>query len=165
MIKLSSKKYQIEEISFEVFWSKLDEITLGQNINPEISYTTIFEGNFDNIFAGKKSGDNFSVYLYRPLTSGFRTEILAKGKVSEIKNGLKISVRFEVPLWSILVFIFISSILLFLSWLSYPEIIVIVITLAVSLIYFFILKSNHKDIKMEIKKQFEKFGKLKDISI
>lgn len=158
MIKLSSKTYHITGIETAQFWDKLDEITCGQHINPEISYTTKHLGNFDNIFAGRKSGNKFSIYLYRPIEQGFRTEILAKGKIRELKDGIKIDINYEIPMWSILVFIFIGSLTLLPLWLNH-SIIGIVITLIVSIIYLLVINSNHNDIKKEMKKQFIKFKK------
>jgi len=161
MIKLSSKTYNIEQISKGEFWKKLDEITLGQYINPEISYTTQFLGNFDNVFAGRKSENKFSIYLYRPITSGFRTEILAKGKITEISTGLKIDVRYDIPFWSIFALILLGSMTLLNIWVFYNEIVSMVITSIITIIYILIVRSNHKDIKMEIEKQFLKFGAIK----
>jgi len=155
MIKLSSKTYHIAEIETKQFWEKLDEITCGQHINPELSYTTKHLGNFDNVFAGRKSGNKFSIYLYRPIEQGFRTEILAKGKIKELKDGIK----YEIPMWSILVFIFIGSLTLLPLWFIYSKIISVIITAIISIIYLLVINSNHNDIKKEIKKQFIKINK------
>lgn len=159
MIKLSSKTYYIEGIEIKEFWDKLDKITCGQHINPELSYTTKHLGNFDNVFAGRKSGDKFSIYLYRPIEQGFRTEILAKGKIKEVADGIKIDIKYEIPMWSILAFIFICSLTLLPVWFLYSKIISVIITTIFSIIYALVLNSNHNDIKKEIKNQFSKIKK------
>jgi len=106
---------------------------------------------------GIKKDDKFSVYLYRPTTSSFRTEILAKGKILETSSGLKIDVRFDIPLWSIMAFIFIGSITLFYIWTFQNEITAMLITILLATLYILIVRSNHKDVKMEIENQFKKF--------
>jgi len=81
MIKLSSKTDILPNISSDLIWSELDKITCAQTVPPEISYSTQYFGNFDNVFGGRKKESNFSIYLYRPISKSMRTEILAKGAV------------------------------------------------------------------------------------
>ncbi|MCL3782470.1 hypothetical protein EMN47_18970 [Prolixibacteraceae bacterium JC049] len=157
MIKLSSQSFILKGISKEEFWTKLDKITVGQHINPEISYSTTFDGNYDNVFGGRKEKDKFSIYLYRPLTRGFRTEILAKGVLSNQNsdNELRIDCNFEIPLWSIIMFLVIGSVL-FLPFFAVSNAVGIVITSIGILIYGMIISSNHSDIKKELSEQLNK---------
>lgn len=157
MIKLSSQTFILKGISTEEFWTKLNSITVGQHINPEISYTSVFDGNHDNVFGGRKKGNKFSIYLYRPIARGFRTEILAKGVVSNQNpnNELRIDCKFEIPFWSVLVFFLIAS-LTFLPLFAISKIAGIATTLIGMLIYGMIISSNCSDIKKELNEQFGK---------
>ena len=157
MIKLSSQSFILKGISKEEFWTKLNNITVGQHINPEISYTTTFDGNHDNIFGGRKTKNKFSIYLYRPVARGFRTEILAKGVVTNqnADNELRIDCKFEIPFWSILMFLVISSII-FLPLFAVSNVAGITLTSIGILIYGMIISSNHSDIKKELNEQLRK---------
>ena len=154
MIKLSSKTYTIKNISVDLFWANLDDITCGQNINPEISYTTPFWGDFDNVFAGRKVGETFSVYLYRPIYYGFRTEILAKGKVLKVVNDLKIGVTYEIPVWSTLIFLAFTGLLILMLAGNGIALTISAVTVIIAL-YSLIIHSNHNDIRREIARQFK----------
>ncbi len=157
MIKLSSQSYILKGLTIDEFWTKLNNITVGQHINPEISYTTVFDGNHDNIFGGRKKKNKFSIYLYRPVTRGFRTEILAKGVVSNqnSKNELRIDCKFEIPFWSILMFTLIGCIT-FLPLFAVSLIVGTIITLLVFLVYIMIIISNHSDIRRVFDEQLRK---------
>ncbi len=163
MIKLSSQKYKLVGITKDDFWKKLNSITVGQNINPEISYSTQFDGNYSNKFGGRKKGNNFSIYLYRPITRGFRTEILAKGNVVEdsSKNAINIYVNFEIPLWSIFMFLILSPLLLLPFYFLFETFGYIVILFGLG-IYALILRSNHEDIVKELEEQLKEFSKSKN---
>ena len=160
MIRLSSSRYRLTNITTDDFWKKLNSITVGQHTNPEMSYSTQFDGNYDNKFGGRKKGNNFSIYLYRPITRGFRTEILAKGNVVEdiSRNAINIYVNFEIPLWSIFMFLFLSP-LLFIPFYFISETLGYLITLLGIVIYALILRSNHKDIVRELERQLKDFTK------
>lgn len=154
MIKLSSQEYKLKGVTKDFFWRELDDITAGQWMNPEYGYTTQYYPNFENIFAGRKTKDKFSIYLYRPITKGFRTEILSKGVVSENKDGIQIKCKFEMPFWSILVFSIMSFLIFTPLYITsiFGGIIIFLFGIG---IYVAIVYSNHRSIKMEIKKQFE----------
>ena len=64
MIRLNTIEYYIEGVSEDSFWKRLDSITVGQEINPEFSYTTQYLGKFENVFGGRKRGNEFAIYLY-----------------------------------------------------------------------------------------------------
>lgn len=155
MIKLSRQKYKIHGVSQKQFWSELDNITAGQAMNPEFGYTTQHLPNFDNVFAGRRKDNKFSVYLYRPMTNIFRTEILAKGIVTEKKDLLLIESSFELPFWSVIIFLIIGSIifipLYFTSFFGG-----IVFSLIGLFIYSIVVDSNYSKIKKELKKQIDK---------
>ena len=157
MLKLSSGTYHLKEIDQKTFWNKLDAITFGQVMNPEMGYTTQYWGNFDNVFAGRRKDDDFSIYLYRPITEGFRTEILAKGTVKSGLQGILVEVNFEVPLWSILAFFFIGGTLFLSLWLSAAAGIAVITSGVLLIIYGLILNANHNSVKREIRKQFKRF--------
>ena len=125
-------------------------------MNPELSYTTQFFGNFDNIFAGQKKDDSFSIYLYRPITRGMRTEILAKGSVLPVENGIEVHVRYEIPFWSILAFVFLGGFAFLTFYINSGLIIGSVVTGLFLLIYVLILNANHNAVKNEILAQFKK---------
>ncbi|WP_075591555.1 hypothetical protein [Labilibacter marinus] len=158
MIKLSSKKYKLVGITKESFWKKLNGITVGQNTNPEISYSTQFDGNYNNKFGGRKKGDKFSIYLYRPISRGFRTEILAKGKLVENPGdkSLNIYVNYEIPFWSFLMFLSLAPMLFVALYFTYEPVGYLSVVLAF-VIYVLIIRSNHNDINKEIEKQFKVF--------
>ena len=154
MIRLSRKTYTLYNITESKFWDKLDKITVGQNINPEISYSTPFYGNFDNVFGGRRVKNKFSIFLYRPITRGFRTEILAKGKLKydESDNMIILDINFELPFWSILMIIILGAI--FISPFYFLSIIAgIIINLIFLLIFGLIVNSNLFDVKLELDKQ------------
>src|SRR6056297_2902298 len=156
MIRLNRKIYRLYNISESDFWSHFDKITVGQNINPEISYTTTFYGNFDNVFGGRKRNNKFSIFLYRPTTRGFRTEILAKGQVlqNEKKECLEIDCSFEMPFWSILM-LFLLGTLFFTPFYFISLTAGIVITSIILFIYGLIVKSNYHNMVLELEKQFD----------
>ncbi|HYQ58463.1 MAG TPA: hypothetical protein VEP89_14075 [Draconibacterium sp.] len=158
MIKLSSCEYTLKGVTKEHFWKELDSITVGQNMNPEFGYTTQYFAKFDNIFAGRKTKDNFSIYLYRPIFKGFRTEILSKGQLFEDKDGIRISCSFEIPFWSTLVFL-VMSFILFTPVLLRSFTGGMIFALIGIGIYSAIVQSNHNSIKKEVKKQFERIEK------
>ncbi|MBU2062517.1 MAG: hypothetical protein KKH44_11800, partial [Bacteroidetes bacterium] len=153
MIKISDKEYYLTGVSEVFFWDELDRITAGQATNPEFSYSTQYYANFENIFGGRKVGNKFSVYLYRPITRAFRTEILSKGIVTKIENGIKITCTYEIPFWSLLMFVLIG-------FLIFTPVFLLSITSGLIFgfigvcIYSMIIYSNHSNIKEEIKKQF-----------
>lgn len=157
MIPLSTHSYILKNIDVKKFWKNLDDITFGQSLNPEFGYTTQYWGDFDNVFDGRKTGNAFSVYLYRPITESFRTEILAKGTVREWENGIKINIKYEIPFWSILVLILFGSLIMFSVWISYSKVVSIVLISIILLIYILIINSNHNDVKREISSQFNNF--------
>lgn len=156
MIKLSSKSYVIKNIDSESFFKQLDSITCGQAMNPEFSYSTQHLGKFENVFGGRKRGNKFSIYLYRPIEQGMRTEILAKGIVTPTEQGIAVDIRYEIPFWSILMFVLFGGLvfLLFLGNLGWIMGMVPVFILLV--IYMAILNSNHIAVKSEIYNQFKK---------
>ena len=155
MIALSKEKYLLNGISQEVFWNELDKITAGQNVNPEISYSTQYFPNFDNIFAGRKIGNTFSIYLYKPKISGFRTEILAKGTLHEEKNKIRIDCSFEIPLGSLLkalILVFLFNIPFYLSSSTAG----LIFSFIIVAIYTTLISSNHTDIKRTLSTQLKK---------
>lgn len=153
MIKLSDKEYYLNGVSEEFFWDELDGITAGQATNPEFSYTTQYYAKFENIFGGRKVGNTFSVYLYRPITHAFRTEILSKGIVSKTENGIKITCNYEIPFWSLFMFVLIG-------FFIFLPVLLVSITSGIIFgafgvgIYLMIVHSNYLNIKEEIKNQF-----------
>ncbi len=155
MIKLSSQEYKIHGVSQELFWTELDNITAGQAMNPEFGYTTQHLLNFDNVFAGRRKDNKFSIYLYRPMTNIFRTEILAKGIVTVKKDMLLIESSFELPFRSIIICLLIGSIV-FLPLYFTSIFGGIVFSLIGFFIYSIIVDSNHSNIKKELKKQLDK---------
>ncbi|WP_299578362.1 hypothetical protein [uncultured Sunxiuqinia sp.] len=159
MIKLSSQSFQLKGISTEEFWTKLNGITVGQHMNPEISYTNAFDGNHDNVFGGRKKNNTFSLYLYRPIARGFRTEILAKGVVTtqNSSNELQIDCNYEIPFWSILMFLVFGG-LIFLPAFAMSTTVGMVTTAIGVLIYGMIISSNHADMRKALNEQLRKLS-------
>lgn len=152
MILLSKKKYNLKNVPTDFFWKELDNITAGQNINPEISYTPQYFANFENIFAGRKIGDTFSLYLYKPKTFVFRTEILAKGRVKDFGNDIEIDCRFEIPFGSFIKFIIISFLInapMYLTSIGGG----LVLSAIIITIYSAVIGSNHNGIRTELQNQ------------
>ncbi|UCH15268.1 MAG: hypothetical protein JSV22_04685 [Bacteroidales bacterium] len=159
MISLKRKEYRLHNITENDFWAHLDDITVGQNINPEIGCFTPFHGKFENVFGGRKVKNKFSIFLYRPITREFWTKILAKGQVSidDKKECVIIDCRFEIPFWSILILLLLG--LLFVTPFYFITLnIGIIINSIFLLIYGLILKSNYHNIVNELKKQFNKIS-------
>lgn len=154
MIRLSSKDYILKNVDKEFFWKELNSITAGQEMNPEFGYTTQHYSNFDNVFSGRKRNDQFSIFLYRPITRGFRTEILAKGKVFETKNDLKVDCNFEIPFYSFLMFVVLGLIFTGLAYFHLKLGAFFLTAIGVA-IYLVIMRSNQIEIKSEIEKQFQ----------
>lgn len=157
MIKLSSESFILKGISKDEFWKKLNKITVGQHINPEISYSTTFDGNYDNVFGGRKKKDKFSIYLYRPISRGFRTEILAKGVVTDLypRNEIRVDCKYEIPFWSILMF-FVIGIIVFFPFFAMSYVAGTAITSIGITIYGMIISSNHSDIQKVLNEQLRK---------
>ena len=159
LIPLKKIKYQLKNTPESEFWQHMDSITFGQKLNPELGYVTQFLGNFDNNFAGRKTGNEFSIYLYRPISQAFRTEILAKGTVESRPNRIEVDVKFEIPFHSILKFFLLGGLLslLIMSQFSAPAGYFGVLFLFIS--YILILRSNLGSVKTELEKQFEQILK------
>ena len=159
MICLNRKIYRLYNITENEFWSRLDDITVGQNINPEMSYSTPYPGKFENVFGGRKVKDKFSIFLYHPITRELWIRILAKGQVSfdKKKETVVIDCRFEIAFWSIFI--------LFLFGLFFitPSYFIslktgIIVSGIVLLIYGLLIKSNYRSTVNELKKQFAKIS-------
>jgi len=157
VIKLSSKKYTLKELDQEVFFESLDEITCGQNMNPEFSYSTQHFGKFQNAFGGRRKGNQFSVFLYRPIEKGMRLEILAKGVVKSFENGVSIDVRYEIPFWSIFLFFILGGFISLSLFINLGLITSSITMCVLFLIYLLILNANHNEVRKEVLTQFRKF--------
>lgn len=155
MIILNKKIYILRGISREFFWKELDQITAGQHINPELSYTHWHTANFDNIFAGKKVGNQFSIYLFKPKTNFFRTEILAKGHVEETNDGIRIACNFELPFGSFIKLL-IPSLLIFVPLLSYSVLSGIILLSFFVFAYSMLVLSNRDKLQKVMKEEFRK---------
>lgn len=153
MIRISSKKYHLKNVAPKVFWAELDTKTVGQKINPEISYSTQYWGNFDNVFAGRKVKDTFAIYLYRPIIKGFRTEILAKGKLTETNGQLVIHTSYEIPFWSVFVFILFGGLFSLKSMITLPFLGSFIFTALMIFLYGALIKSNYDDMKRIFEKE------------
>jgi len=158
MIPLKSKTYHIENIELAEFWEELDKVTLGQSLNPEFGYVNQHVANFESTFAGRKSGKNFIVFLHRPLTQGFRTEILAKGTVSKFGRSLSVDINYEIPLHSLAMFLLLVSMVVIPTGVINP-IVACGIFILMSIIFYLIVKSNLKKIQKEIKYFFNTVDK------
>ncbi|MGQ8337338.1 hypothetical protein ACUNWD_12375 [Sunxiuqinia sp. A32] len=155
MIVLSKEKYVLDGIKKEVLWNELDKITAGQNVNPEISYSTQYFPSFDNIFAGRKLGNSFSIYLYKPKINGFRTEILAKGTLHEEKNKIRIDCSFEIPFGSLMKFLILGFIFNVPFYLS-SSTVGLIFSFIIVAIYATIISANHTDIKKTLSTQLKR---------
>lgn len=100
MIRLATEKYYLEGVSEYFFWEELDRITAGQSLNPQLGYNRPLYAKPASVFAGRKTGNQFSVYLYGPVNRFFRTTILCNGLVSAKSHGIMINCSFEYPLWA-----------------------------------------------------------------
>lgn len=156
MIPLSKKTYILRNIEINEFWEKLDAITHGQKLSPELGYTMPFEGDEKNIFAGRKTGNQFSLYLYRPKAKGSRIEILAKGTVVPEDKTLKVNVQFGIPFQSILSFLFLGSLIMVLIWVDQKIATSVFLTILISGFYFGVLVFNYNEIKQVLQKQLYK---------
>jgi len=157
MIKLNRKIYRLYNVTENVFWAHIDDITAGQNIDPEMGST--IPGKLENIFGGKKVKNKFSIFLYRPITSELWMKILAKGQVSfdNKKECVVIDCRFEIPFWSILVIFFLG--LCFVTPFYFISLNTgIIINSIFLLICSLILRANYRKIVNELKKQFDKIS-------
>lgn len=157
MISLNRKIYWLHNITEKDFWAHLDDITVGQNVNPEMGLTST--GNFENIFGGRKVKNNFSIFLYRPMARELWMKILAKGQVSydNKKECLVIDCRFEIPFWSILSLFFLGLSFVIPFYLISLNLGIIVNGIFL-LIYGLILRANYRKIINELKKQFGKMS-------
>lgn len=158
MIPLGKEKHVLTKISADDFWSYLDEITCGQALNPELGYSTPFYGNFENVFGGRKRGNTFTVFLYRPITSGFRTEILAKGKVRSIKeDALSIEISYELPFWSFSIFCLIQIFPIALIFINWKNPTGWFSALFLFIVYALVVWFNFEAMKKELNAQLEQF--------
>lgn len=105
MIRLSARKYYLEGVSEDFFWEELDKITAGQSTNPEFGYIRPMSGNAKHIFLGRKTGNQFSIFRYRPWSKLVGTLILCKGIVSARGSGITINCSFGYPFSSLVMFV------------------------------------------------------------
>ncbi len=147
MIPISSHTYYLKHVTKDAFWSALESKTVAQYINPEFGYTTPFWGNFNNEFGGRRTNNFFSIYLYRPITRGFRVEVLAKGEIQIHNNQLVIKTNYEIPFWSFMMFVVIAGLLSIQFVISLPAIGSIILIALMILIYGTITMSNYRDLK------------------
>lgn len=154
MIRLSAANYHLEGVSPDFFWQELDKITVGQLIDPEFGYTTPFFGNLDNVFGGRKTGNTFSVFLYRPITQVVRTEILAKGAVAAQGSGIMVKCSFEYPFWSLLMFLFVWAVI-FALFYPVPFANGLMAGLVGTGLYCLLVAYNHANLKSEMSRQLE----------
>ena len=164
MICLNKKIYRLHNITENDFWEQLNDITVGQNLSPEMGYSTQFVGKSKNVFGGRKVKNKFSLFLYRPITRELWIRILAKGQVlfDDSKDCLIVDCRFEIPIWSIFI------LLLFALFFVAPSYFVsldtgIFISCIFLLISSLLIILNYRDIVNKLKKQFEKIADV-DIS-
>lgn len=154
MIELSSTDYHLKGVSQDFFWKELENITVGQTMNPEFGYSTPHFGKFENVFGGRKVDNEFSIYLYRPVTQMVRTEILAKGIVSEHGSGIMVKCRFEYPFWSLLMLFMLGTAVLYQLYIRFT-LVGLIATLIGILIYFIIIQYNHSNIKSVLNRQLK----------
>lgn len=147
MIPMSSHKYYLKHVTRDAFWAAIESKTVGQYINPEFGYTTPFLGNFNNEFGGRRTNNFFSIYLYRPITRGFREEVPAKGELQIHNNQLVIKTNYEIPFWSFMMFIVIAGLLSIQFIISLPVIGSLIFIALMILIYGAITISNYLDLK------------------
>jgi len=164
MIRLSRKIYRLRNITENDFWAHIEDITAGQNINPEMG--SMFRGKFENIFGGKRVKNKFSIFLYQPISIELWMKILAKGQVSfdNKKECVVIDCRFEIPFWSILILFFLG--LCFVTPFYFISLNTgIIINSVFLLICSLILRANYSKIVDEFKKQFDKISDVEILDI
>ena len=154
MIKLSSCNYSLKGVSQDFFWKELDKITVGQSMNPEFGYATPHFGKFENVFGGRKVNNEFSIFLYRPVTQMIRTEILSKGIVSEHDSGIIMKCRFEYPFWSLIMLLLLGS-AFFVPFYHVSIVGSLIVCLIGTGIYCLVIRYNHSNIKYEMNKQLK----------
>lgn len=159
MIRLNRKIYRLHNITENDFWAHFNDITVGQNINPEMSFSTPFPGKFDNVFGGRKIKNKFSIFLYQPISREFWAKILAKGQVSfdDKRKCVIIDCKFEIPFWSILILLLLGLLIVTPFYFITLNLGIIINIIFLS-IYGLILKLNHHKIIDELKKQFDKIS-------
>jgi hypothetical protein len=159
MIYLNRKMYWLHNITEIDFWKRLNEITVGQNISPEMGFSTPFVGKSENVFGGRKVKNKFSIFLYRPITRELWIRILAKGKVlfDDKKNCLLVDCRFEIPIWSIFI------LLLFCLFFVIPSYLIslktgIIISSIFILLSCLLIFLNYRKTVNSLKKQFDEIS-------
>ena len=156
MIKLSSQVYNMKGLTKTFFWEELNKISVGQYVNPELAYTTRYHAKKHHVFGGRKDQDKFSIFQHRPIYKSLLLGILTKGKISESKTGLKVECKFEIPLWSIFVFLFLSY-LFFIRFSLISETAGILAAAIWLGVYILVLDLNHRSIKKVVEKTFREF--------
>ena len=159
MIKLSSQVYNMKGLTKSFFWEELNKISVGQYVNPEFAYTTRYHAKKHHIFGGRKEQDKFSIFQHRPIYKSLLLGILTKGKISESKTGLKIECKFEIPLWSLIAFLFLSY-LFFIRFSLISETAGILATAIWLGVYILVLDLNHRSIKKVVEKTFREFKRI-----
>lgn len=154
MIRLSANKYYLERVPADFFWKELDKITAGQSLNPEFGYNRSYIGQSESIFVGRKVGNQFSIFLYRPLNRFFRTAVLCKGVVAEQGRGVMIKCSFEYPFWS-LIMLPILALSVFVMHDPIPVINEFMAGAIGIILYCLVVAYNHSNIKREMGKQLE----------
>lgn len=157
MIRLSAVTYYLEGVSEDFFWKELDRITTGQSMNPEFGYNKPYSGKSENIFAGRKVGNQFSIFLLRsPWNQFFRSAILCKGIVAARGRGIMVKCSFEYSFRNLVMFALLAlNVLIFIKLDPIPfadELFFGAIGIA---IYGLVVIRNYSKIKYEMGKQLE----------
>lgn len=166
MIRLSTRKYYLEGVPEDFFWKELDKITTGQSMNPEFGYTRPLYWNAEGIFLGRKTGNQFSIFRYRPWSKFLGTLILCKGLVSARGSGIIINCRFGYPFSSLITFLILALWIFFIGLYPislYPFSLLYPISFRNDLItgviitglYCLVIAYNLSNIEREMSKQLE----------
>ena len=144
MLQLNSIKYKLYGIRQKDFFEELDSVTYGQTLNPELVNSTSLEEKSDTIFAGTKSKNAFSIFLYQPFKTFFKIKILTKGQTVEKNKSLEIICSFELSFWSILMFFVILIFGISLTMTNHSYILSILIGIIIFFVYVMFVLSRYK---------------------
>jgi len=111
MIKLKTKKYQLNSETVRLIKEKVSEETCKTNLNPQLIFKQSFTGYTTKTFVGNWTQNGFWLSKFRLQLFQLRPDIIARFQFKQETNKVNLSIRYSIGFSSVVLAVVIIFIL------------------------------------------------------